>query len=220
MNRHLWLPEVSALGFEILREYLPIGLAWSIRSTQPLSLLLLISLLIWRGQTAKRWLRKPAMSWTAPTSPWKQSGNQEGISYLISGISQVIILRCRGRQEGFPVGPKRVPTTTRGTAENRAGRVFSETMYHSHACLFFHSQIVWLKEEVLSLVAIERRRLRKWNLTPHDWNDISSRNVTMLTFHSVTQNDRSRPSNLPPQYLEKETVIYMWLSGNVHILAL
>ena len=128
-GQHPRLPEVSALGFEILREYLPIGLAWSIRSTRALSFLLLISLLIWRGQTAKTWLRKPDMSWTAPTSPWKQSGNQEGISYLISGISQVTILRCRGRQEGFPVGPKRVPTTTRGTAENRAGRAFSETMY-------------------------------------------------------------------------------------------
>ena len=174
---------------------------WSIRSTWPLSFLPLFSLLIWRGQTAKRWLRKPAVPWTAPTSPWEQSGNQEGIGYLISGINQVTILRCKGRQEGFPVGTKHVPTTTQGIAENRAGRAFCETMYHSHTCLFFLSQIVWLKEEVLSLVAIERRGLRKWNSTPHVWNDISSRNITMLTFHSVTQNDRSRllqpPTSVP-----------------------
>lgn len=46
------------------------------------------------------------------------------------------------KAEGFPVGTQHVPTTTQGTAVNRAGRAFTETMYHSHACLFFISQIV------------------------------------------------------------------------------
>lgn len=140
----------SAPGFKILHECLTILLAdmceghvllqmrkvhqtrtrriWPIRSTWVLSFLPFFSLLIWRGGATKRWLRKPC--------PGKHPN--------LPGNKQVNKLRCKGRHVGFPIGKKHLSTSSEGTAENRAVRIFFEKSSHTLFFFFFWHESVLL----------------------------------------------------------------------------
>ena len=77
-------------------------------------------------------------------------------------------------------------------------------MPQSHPCLFSHSQEAWFKGKGVVSCNCNRGSLKKWNPMSCNWNDVSSRNVTMLTFHSVTPYKRRPQTQATSVYWERD----------------
>lgn len=106
----------------------------------------------------------------SPTSPWKQSGSQ---------------VRVPGMAGCSPLITSIYPSTLRALLRAGQEESLGEHTPRSHPCLFSRSQGAGLKGKGVVLVTEQRRSSRRLNAMPYNWNDVSSRNVTMLTFHSV-----------------------------------
>lgn len=105
----------------------------------------------------------------SPTSPWKQSGSQ---------------VRVPGMVGCSPLITSIYPSPLRALLRARQEESFGEHMPQSHPCLFSCSQGAGLKGKGVVLIMVQRSS-KRLNPMPHNWNDVSSRTVTMWIFHSV-----------------------------------